>query len=107
MCVFLLFQIRARNKFDIFGNLVGNWSDAAIILTSVTSSPTTAPTDSVPAWVYGIIGVVVAVILIVILVILAVFVFRRYCFHRCGGNKHVSITSLAQPTMILYQLVVS
>ena len=92
-CVILLFQIRARNEFILFGN----WSDAAIILTgptssstsSSTSSPTSAPSDSLPAWVYGVIGVAVAVILIVLLVILAVFVFRRYCYHRYGGNKHV------------------
>ena len=63
MCVFLLFQIRARNEF----NLVGNWSDAAIILTSVTSSPTTAPSDSVLAWVYSIIGVVVVVIVVILI----------------------------------------
>ena len=91
----LSIQVRAVNGFD----LAGNWSEAVIIdtpppnTTIITTTPTPPSSSEIPSWVYIVIALVIVAVLILVLVVGAVFVSRRYCFHRYSIKtvSHLSV----------------
>ena len=77
----------------------GNWSEADYINITMPTAPTSSPID-VPAWAYAVIALVLLAIVAVPLVVGAVFIYRRYCFHR--HIKTVSISPVLSLVVLRY-----